>query len=602
MDIHFFSKQLPFILAFNLLGCASSLTYSQDVPKTDPPKTEALTLDLKDLNLDSLDLELVLDESGRVSTQRAFSSPRQAELYQVLVAEFAAQRGQYGLAVENFLKLATQTRNVQMAERATRIALFAKQYELATKAAGLWMSISPDSNDARQVVVGLLLRKGCTPEATGYLEAMLGSVKGEAETQLLEMITALLAQQKNQTCSVQLMEKLVEKRQNDPAVALAFARLLTNAGQHDRALEVLKKLTSRTPNHEAAVALSAHILTKQNKPEAAVEYLRKALQKYPDKKEWRVQYARVLAGAGRFEESLKQFQLLLAASPKQPELIHATGLIALQLKQSAVAKEHFTHLLKFADQRDAAQFYLGQIAELEKNSEQAIQWYQKQEVGGNNYLAAQARIASLFAEQGQLDKAVAHLHDVPVESSEDRATLSQVEAELLMEHKRFADALAIYNRALEKIPNDTTLLYMRGLLAEKMDDLVSMEKDLRKVLELDPKNVHALNALGYSLADRTTRYAEALDLIKQAIAQNPEDYYILDSMGWVLYRLGKYPEAIDYLRKSQLKKDDPETAAHLGEVLWVSGDKVAAKAVWNKALKNSPHNTPLLEVMKKFIP
>ncbi|MEN9461621.1 MAG: hypothetical protein RIS84_1641, partial [Pseudomonadota bacterium] len=115
------------------------------------------------------------------------------------------------------------------------------------------------------------------------------------------------------------------------------------------------------------------------------------------------------------------------------------------------------------------------------------------------------------------------------------------------------------------------------------------------------KNVHALNALGYSLADRTTRYAEALDLIKQAIAQNSEDYYILDSMGWVLYRLGKYPEAIDYLRKSQLKKDDPETAAHLGEVLWVSGDKAAAKAVWNKALKNAPRNAPLLEVMKKFV-
>lgn len=586
MNIHFFSKQLPFILAFNLLGCVSDLTYSQDNSSSVPEISTRSAA--------------VGAESASSSTP--FVSQRQATLYQILVAEFAVQRGQYTLATQGFLELAEKNHNPQLAERAARVALFSKQYDLATKAAGMWMSLAPESNDARQIVVSLLLRKGCSSEAIGHLEAMLGSVKPDAQAPLLEMITALLAQQKNQTCSVQLMEKLVEKRQNDPAAALAFARLLANATQYDRALEVLKKLTIQHPDHEAAVALYAHILGKQNKPEQAVEYLRKALQKYPDKKEWRVQYARMLAGIERFDESLKQFQLLLAENPQQPELIHATGLIALQLKQVDLAKESFTHLLNIRDQRDTAHFYLGQVAELEKNSEQALKWYRKLDMGSNDYLSAQSRIATLLAEQGQLEKALEHLRTVPVESSEDRFTLTQIEAELLIDKKHYPEALAIYNRELEKAPNNTTLLYMRGLLAEKMDNLVMMEQDLRKVLEIDPKNVHALNALGYSLADRTTRYSEALDFVKQAIEQNPDDYYILDSMGWVLYRLGKYPQAIDYLRKSQAKKDDPETAAHLGEALWVSGDKAAAKTVWNKALKNNPQNESLIKVMKKFLP
>jgi tetratricopeptide (TPR) repeat protein len=431
---------------------------------------------------------------------------------------------------------------------------------------------------------------------------MLQGVKTEEQTSLLDTITALLAQQKNQTCANQLMEKLVEKHPDEPAMLLAFARFLTSTSVYDRALESLKKIPNRSPEYDAAVPLYAHILSKQNKSNEAIDYLKKALAKSPDKKEWRVQYARSLAGAGRFEDSLKQFQLLLNENPRNPEFIQAIGLIALQLKQATLAKEQFNNLLKFNEHKDAAQYYLGQVAESEKKFDQAMQWYKQLEIGSNNYLSAQSRIANLLNEQGHTGKALAHLRNVPVESSEDRALLTQAEAELLVDQKRYDEALAIYNRSLDATPNSANLLYMRALLAEKMNKLDMMEKDLRKVLELEPNNVHALNALGYTLADRTTRYTEALELIQKALTQNPDDYYILDSMGWVLYRLGKYPQAIEHLRKAQARKEDPETAAHLGEVLWVNGEKSAAKTVWNKALKESPKNELLIKTMKKFLP
>ncbi|MDY6992115.1 MAG: tetratricopeptide repeat protein [Pseudomonadota bacterium] len=319
------------------------------------------------------------------------------------------------------------------------------------------------------------------------------------------------------------------------------------------------------------------------------------------KQEWRLMYARMLANAQQFTQAIEQFQWLLPNYPDKADILYALGILSLQTEQLKTAKEYFKKLVHSEERLNTAYYYLGQIAETEDNLAQALSWYQKVD-DGSNYLNAQARIALILVEQGQLDKALRHLHMVPVDNDEEALILTQFEAELLIEKQYYKRAMAVYNRALADEPDNVELLYMRALLAEKMGAITQLEQDLRRVLALEPDNVQALNALGYTLADHTQRYQEAYELIKQALSLRPNDYYILDSMGWVLYRMGHYAQAIKYLQKALEQQFDPEVSAHLGEILWNSGDREAAEAIWNKALEAFPDNPKLLEVIQRFLP
>jgi len=256
-------------------------------------------------------------------------------------------------------------------------------------------------------------------------------------------------------------------------------------------------------------------------------------------------------------------------------------------------------LLSNNNQRDTAIFYLGRIAETEKSFEDALLWYKKVQKG-DNYLNAQARIASIYAERNQLDKAIEHLQSVPVENNQDAIALIQLGAELFIQKQLLNDAMTLYNRALESDPESTDLLYTRAMLADKMGNFEQFEKDLRAILEINPKDVEALNALGYGLADKTERYQEAQTLIKQALELRPTAYHILDSMGWVLYRLGQYDQALEYLNKVKKIQDDAEVNAHLVEVLWAKGNKADAKALFEETFKRYPQDERVLKVKDKL--
>jgi tetratricopeptide (TPR) repeat protein len=259
-------------------------------------------------------------------------------------------------------------------------------------------------------------------------------------------------------------------------------------------------------------------------------------------------------------------------------------------------------LLQTGERLNIARYYLGQIAQQDKDIESALSWY-RQVKGGTNYFKAQARVALLLVEQGQLEQAIDHLQTVAVNNEDEAIHIRQLEAELLIDQKRYPQAMAAYNQALKLKPGDLEILYMRALLAEKMDMMDLLEQDLRHILAQEPDNVNTLNALGYSLADKTNRYDEAYELIQKALDLSPIDqYHIFDSMGWVLYKLGDYAQAIAYLRKALAMQNDPEIYAHLGEVLWESGDQQAAIRVWNEALATYPEDEKLLNTKKRFLP
>jgi len=207
-----------------------------------------------------------------------------------------------------------------------------------------------------------------------------------------------------------------------------------------------------------------------------------------------------------------------------------------------------------------------------------------------------------MAKQGDIAGARSHLHGITPQNTQQKIQLTLSEEQILRDAKQYKTALEVLNEAIGKIPDDKDLLYARALVAEKLDMIKLAEKDLRAILAKDPKSVHALNALGYTLADRTTRYQEAQELLEQALALKPEDAFILDSMGWLQYRLGNNAEAIRYLKRALAIRSDAEISAHLGEVLWVSGDRIEAESVWGRALRETPDSEALLGVIKKFKP
>lgn len=530
------------------------------------------------------------------------TSPTQQEeyIYKILVAEIAGQRGQYTLATQYFLDIAEKTRDPRFAERATRVALYSQKDALALQAAQLWVTLYPKNASARQVLTGVLLRQNRVDDAVPHFEEMLNII-GDNTNQRSEAVSSLLEPLKDQNNALKLLEKVLPKRQTDSVMLIIYARLLIGANQLDRAGEVLQQLLKMEPEHEQGVLLYAHVLDKQDKTAQALQWLQPLLNKKPDKQEWRFLYAQLLASNQQFVNAIQQFQQLLAKNPQNEEFLYALGVLSIQVEQPKAAKRYFTDLLKNSEQSDVARYHLGQVAEMEKQLDEALSWYNKVNMGAS-YLNAQARIAVILDKQGFLDKALEHLRTVSVSDSEDAVALVQLEAELLVDHKRYADAMTVYDAALAKHPKNVDLLYMRAMLAEKMNRLEQLEQDLRQVLTIEPQNVQALNALGYTLADRTNRYQEAYDLVKKALELHPEDHYILDSMGWVSYRLGKNQEAIEYLRKAQAKKADPEIAAHLGEVLWVNGNQQEAKAIWKKAQEIFPNDEQLRTTVKRFLP
>jgi tetratricopeptide (TPR) repeat protein len=222
--------------------------------------------------------------------------------------------------------------------------------------------------------------------------------------------------------------------------------------------------------------------------------------------------------------------------------------------------------------------------------------------GGSNYFGAQMRIALVKAVKGRADEAIAFLDKVVPEDDEQRFSLARAKGEILTDKNRYADAMQVYDAALAKGEFHSDLLYTRAMLAERMGRVDVLEKDLRTILAREPDNAQALNALGYTLADSTQRYDEALTLISRALELSPKDFYVLDSMGWVLYRLGRFDEAIGYLHKAREMRNDPEVAAHLGEVLWAKGDRDAARKTWDAALRTTPTDKKLLEVIKRLAP
>lgn len=540
------------------------------------------------------------------SNAPAFTSPQQAALFQesfykTVVAELAGFRGNYPEAAQNFYEAAQLSFDPRLAERAFQVALFAKLPNLTLLAAQLWIYLAPNDPEAQQAMVTASLRKGNTEHASQYIETVLQDTSKMTEKQL-DLLLNMLKKGGDQSIALQVMEKLATQRSNDVGFLYMYARILLGAKQNEKAVEILKKLVTIDPNYSQALTLYVELLQDLKQGQIAEDFLYDRLRDQPKNTEWRKLYAKVLINNKKHYDAADQFKLLLSNNPNDHELLYALSLLYLQEKNIADAQEYLQKMLSAAtldEQRNVARFFLGQSEELAKNNDAAIKWYD-QINGGKYYFEAKTHYAAILASQNKLKEALEKIKSIQANGPEDEEIIVKIEGDLYTKQKRFQEAYQVYDRALENDPDNLDLLYLRGLAAEKIDRIDWCERDLRRVLALDPDNIEVLNALGYTLADKTQRFEEALALVQKALNLKSDAPHILDSMGWVLFRLQRFEEAVNYLKESYKLHADPEIASHLIETLWTMGKREESQQFLKEVQQQFPDSEVLNNLIKRL--
>jgi tetratricopeptide (TPR) repeat protein len=525
-------------------------------------------------------------------------APDDADMYDMLLGEIAQQRGDYALAAKTYLELARRTRDARVARRAVEVANQGHENALALEAAKTWYQIEPQSTSALSVVASLLVSDKKVDEAEPYLAKLLDSQGVDLERGYLQL-NRLLAANPDKASNLRVVRKLAARHPELAPAHLAVAQAAVAADDEATAVAEARKAAELRPEWEAPAIVEAQALQKRS-PSAAAKRLGDFVAKNPQSRQGRLAYARALVVDKRMPEARKQFEALLAANPGNTDVVYAVGLLAFQLKDYPVAEENMKRLLgmNYRDP-DGARFVLGQIAEEQKQWPRAIQWYD-QIKDGEHALPARLRTANAMAKQGKLDAARSYLKKIADENPDQQAQVTIAEAQLLRDAKRHRDAFELLASALKEEPEQPELLYDYALTAEKLERYDVLEDNLRKLIEVRPDHAHAYNALGYSLAERNTRLPEARKLIEKALEISPDDYFIIDSMGWVQYREGDLKGAAATLRRAYAGRPDAEIGAHLGEVLWAMGQRSEAERIWQESLKSAPDNEALLETIKRL--
>lgn len=517
-------------------------------------------------------------------------------LYEFLLGEIARQRGNPGIAAQTYLDLAKQTRDPRVARRAVELANYARAPGLALEAARTWHEADPRSQQALRTVTALLVNARRVDEAEPYIAKLLAG-NGAAPGGLMQL-GQLLAQNPDKAANLRVVHKLAEPYPETPEAHFAIAQAATAANDEALALQELGRAAALRPGWDLAAIFEAQIVRRRS-PGDALKRLSTFLERYPNARDVRMSYARLLVGEKRYPEARTEFEKLLSLHKDDTEAIYGVGLLAMQAKDYATAEANLTRLLElgFRDP-NGLRFTLAQIAEEQKEWPRAIGWYDTIR-RGEHALQARMRTANALAKQGKLDDARKYLHGVSA-SEPERVQLLIAEAQLLREASRNGEAFELLGRALEKNPEQPDLLYDHALTAEKLNRLDILESNLRTLIKVKPDHAHAYNALGYSFADRNERLPEARKLIEHALELAPEDYYIMDSLGWVLYRMGDLKGAADHLRRAWSGRPDGEIGAHFGEVLWVLGERDEAERVWREALEASPDNDTLQKTIQRL--
>ncbi len=513
-------------------------------------------------------------------------------LYDYLVGEIGARQGEFSPSVEAYLDAAAKAHDAYAAERATRIALHMKALDTAREAAALWVRLAPNDMQARRYLGVLLLRKGDQDGAHAQFDALRRIAAARGRDGLLAAAT-ILAGEPDAAAARALFRRLAGARAQTPEALYAGALLDTAQHRFDDAVTALRQALEARPDWSKARILLSRVLMAGDQGDQALAALARGLELKPDDTGLRTAYARLLVGLGRYDQALAQFRRLSQDSPKDIELLYGYAMLASQQQRWDEARGLWQRLRDDPKYRLEASYFLGQVEESSGHAAQALALYRSVDQGPLRVDAA-IRAAFLLQKQGRLDQALAMLHAVRKAYPKRAVDLVLTETQLLQEAKAKPErVLAVYAEGLRQHPGNTDLLYNRGLYYSNLSRYAEMEADFLAVIKRDPRHADALNALGYTLAERNQRLVEARGYIERALKLKPGSPAILDSMGWVLYRQGRYKEAKAYLLQAYAKEPDDEIGAHLIEVLWASGDRKGARRLLDQASSERP-DSPFL--------
>lgn len=531
--------------------------------------------------------------------------------YQLLIGELELQNGQAGVAFQVLLDAARRTGDEELFKRVVNIAVQARAGDQALMAARAWAETVPTSSEALQNCVQLLAVMNKPAEVPTPLASLLRVAPAPQRPSLILALPRLFQRSPDPKSVLTALAPVLQTQTGPlkPAALYTEARLAINAGQSTRALALTRELNQLVPENDDAMQLAVDLMPTEPQAEALITA---RLQQNPAQHGLRQAYARSLILTQRPTEAAREFRLLTEATPDNPAPWLALGAIELELKHFAAAETALREALKRLDTpasgtdaeirargegRQQAWLMLSQTAEQRGDFKAAEAALQK--VDGNS-LELRYRRASLLARQGKLGDARKLLQPAADASDADARATLLAEAQLMREQRDYAASLTVLKAATTRFPADPDLVYEQAMMTEKVGKFDEMETLLRKVIEIKPDYHHAYNALGYSLAERNLRLPEAKQLIEQALKLAPGEPFIVDSLGWVEYRLGNLGEATKLLRQAHGSRPDAEIAAHFGEVLWASGAEEEARRVWQDAAQREPRNEALRETLDRL--
>ncbi len=583
-----------------LSGCANLSSIAEHTPDEMQQAHEATK--------NALEAEKAIEGGGMPPSEDKLPSVALTEelLYKLLTSEIAYQRGNWQAAYVTILGVAQQTRDPRLARRAAEMALSAKQPAESLSAIRLWRELAPESNEANQYYLGFMIMNNNLAEVQRVLSEKLQNSSPKQYGAVMLQAQRMLARARDKKAAFDILEEILAPYKSTAEAHLAIAQGAYGNGDNIRAIAEAKMALKIKPDSQLAILTIAQASKKSDAAKAMDAFL----EANPTARDVRLAYASMLIELKHLNKAKNEFELLLRDKPNDAPTIYTLGAIAMETHQYKIAEKYFLAYLSIleenpAEERDptAALVNLAQIALEQKNTPAAMGWLAKVEsYDGKNpvWLNVQIRRAQLLAIDGKLPEARQFLRNVKTDSEPEQIQLLQAETQLLRSAKQAQEAMVVMEEAVKRFPTSPDLLYDYAMLAESQKKFAEMEATLKRVIELAPNSQHAYNALGYSYAERNIHLDEALTLIEKALQLAPDDPFILDSFGWVKFRLSKPEEAEQALRRAYQLRPDPEIAIHLGEVLWSIDQKEEARQLWRDAKTKDPENETLKKTLSRL--
>lgn len=524
---------------------------------------------------------------------RPFSSET---LYALLAAELAGSRQRFDIALANYVQQAHQTRDPQVAARATHIARFLNAEKETLDAALLWVDIAPDDTEAQINAALALLQNGRLQEAF----AISRKLHAQGEATLFQNIAASAADASNLQRETLLTayKELLDEHPDHQELLVGTGLLLLQLGEPEAALVYAQRASQHSARSTGAALLESNILYQMDRYDEAVKRIETALEHQPESLRLGLQYARLLTQSD-LDKSQTQFERLVNRAPHDPDLRLSLGIVAMERGDLETARTNFEVLLDLGQHLSPAHYYLAQMAERQKQLDQAVLHYLQVQPGGD-FLSATMSLLDIFMRQGDPQSADEHMGRLRNRFPDQAPGLYLLHVRSLMEHDYAARAETLLDQSLGDHPTNSDLRYTRAILFDQTSRPEDAQRDLRHILTYDPNNAPALNALGYIMANHHQNLDEAEQLIRKALALMPDDPAIMDSMGWVLYRQGQPEAALPYLQRAMDAYPDQEVAAHLGEVLWVLGEREQARQAWDRGLEEDPDSDLIPDTQRRL--